>query len=119
MEGGSPELKTSLWVQAGWPSLEARVTSMKSAVHDERGSVFFCRNSAPPSISSYWRRALPLHSFGGWVQALPGVQGKRKGGANGERESEGLLMAGQRIAEIHALGGQRKAIFLEISESRK
>ena len=35
MEGGSPELKTSLWVLSGWPSLEARVTSMKSPVHDE------------------------------------------------------------------------------------
>ena len=46
MEGGSPELKTSLWVLSGWPSLEARVTSVKSAVHDERGSAFFCRNSA-------------------------------------------------------------------------
>ena len=38
MEGGSPELKTFLWVLSGWPSLEARVTSVKSAVHDERGS---------------------------------------------------------------------------------
>ena len=65
----------------------------------------FC---SPPSISSYGRRALPLHSFGGWGQALPGVQGERKGGANGEREGEDLLMAGQRMAEIHALGGQRK-----------
>ena len=46
MEGGSPELKTFLWVLSGWPSLEARVTSVKSAVHDERGSDFFCRNSA-------------------------------------------------------------------------
>ena len=46
MEGGSPKLKTSLWVLSGWPSLEARVTSVKSAVHDERGSAFFCRNSA-------------------------------------------------------------------------
>ena len=33
-------------VLSGWPSLEARVTSVKSAVHDERGSAFFCRNSA-------------------------------------------------------------------------
>ena len=70
---------------------------------------FFCRNSAPPSISSYWRRALPrLHSLGNWGQDLLGVQGERKGGANGEREGEDLLMAGQRMAEIHALGGQRK-----------
>ena len=31
------ELRTTLWAPAGSPSLEARVTSMKSAVH-ERGS---------------------------------------------------------------------------------
>ena len=85
------ELRTTLCALAGSPSLEARVTSMKSAVHDERGSVFFCRNSAPPSISSYWRRALPrLHSLGNWGQDLLGVQGERKGGANGEREGEGF-----------------------------
>ena len=57
-------LRTTLWALAGSPSLEARVTSMKSAV---------C-----------------------------------KGGANGKREVEGLVLAGQRLAEIHALGGQRR-----------
>ena len=45
MEGGLLELRTSLWALAGSPSLEARVTSMKSVVPDERGSDFFFRNS--------------------------------------------------------------------------
>ena len=40
------ELRTTLWAPAGSPSLEARVTSMKSAVHFKRGSDFFFRNSA-------------------------------------------------------------------------
>ena len=43
---GPLELRTSLWALADGPSLGARVTSMKSAVHDERGSDFFFRNSA-------------------------------------------------------------------------
>ena len=43
---GPLELRTSLWALAGRPSLGARVTSMKSAVHDERGSDLFFRNSA-------------------------------------------------------------------------
>ena len=46
MEGGLLELRTSLWALAGGPSLETRVTSMKSVVLDERGSAFFFRNSA-------------------------------------------------------------------------
>ena len=40
------ELRTTLCALAGSPSLEARVTSMKSALPDERGSDFFSRNSA-------------------------------------------------------------------------
>ena len=44
---GPLELRTSLWALAGRPSLGARVTSMKSAVQDERSSdFFFFRNSA-------------------------------------------------------------------------
>ena len=43
---GPLELRTSLWALAGRPSLGAKVTSMKSAVHDERCSDFFFRNSA-------------------------------------------------------------------------
>ena len=45
-EGEPLELRTTLCALAGSPSLEARVTSMKSAVPEERGSDFFSRNSA-------------------------------------------------------------------------
>ena len=51
-----------------------------------------------------------------------GVQGECKGGANSEREGEDLLMTGQCVAEIHALGDQREvhhSHFLGFSESRK
>ena len=46
LEEGPLELRTTLWALACRPSLEARVTSMKSAVRDERGSDFFFRYSA-------------------------------------------------------------------------
>ena len=39
------ELRTTLWALAGSPSLEARVTSMKSAVHERGSDFFFFRNS--------------------------------------------------------------------------
>ena len=79
---------------------------MKSVVLDERRSAFFFRNSALRLAFLLIAEGLFLGSWG--KAALLGVQGERKGGANGDREGEGLVLAGQRLAEIHALGGQRR-----------
>ena len=87
-------------------SLGARVTSMKSAVHERGSDFFFFRNSALRLAFLLIAEGLFLGSWG--KAALLGVQGERKGGANGDREGEGLVLAGQRLAEIHALGGQRR-----------
>ena len=64
----------------------------------------FC---SPSYISLYCRRALLSHSLGSWGLVLLGVQGECEVGANGERKGEGLVLACQRMAEIHALGRQR------------
>ena len=57
------------------------------------------------------------------MQGLLGVQREGEGRANGEREGESLVLAGQCLAESHALGGQRRvhssSHFLVLSELRK
>ena len=85
---------------------------MKSAVHARGSDFFFFRNSA--LRLAFLLKAEGLFLFtalaagGKQLSLVSTVQGERKCGANGDREGEGLVLAGQRLAEIHALGGQRR-----------
>ena len=47
----------------------------------------------------------------------PGVQGEGEGGANFEGEAEDLPLAGQRLAESHALGCQVGLVFTHFRSS--
>ena len=79
--------------------------------------------SSSPQVSSLRWGALPFHSICSWLQGLLGVQREGEGRANGERKGEGLVLAGQCLAECYALGGQRRvhssSHFLMLSELRK
>ena len=69
-----------------------------------------------PGISSQGWWTLPLLRSGRWTIS-PGVSGKWEGGANIEWEAEGLTLAGQRLAESHALGGQVRVVLTHCSSS--
>ena len=57
------------------------------------------------------------------MQGLLGVQQEGEGRPDGEEECESIVLAGQGLAESHALGGQRRvhssSHFLLLSELRK
>ena len=78
----------------------------------------FC---SPPSISSFGRRTLPLHSFGGGVR-ISLVVSKEKAKVEpmvSEKVFWWLVSAWQKSMHWEAKEKSTEAIFLEISESRK
>ena len=64
---------------------------------------------SPLGVSLENRWALLAPCWHGLL-ALPGIQGEGEGGADGEGELKILAMAGQRMAEIHALCCQGRVL---------
>ena len=83
----------------------------RGSIHWRRRMAFLVQKLCPPpgiSSQSWW--GLPLLWQGSWAIS-PGVQGKLEGGANIDGEAECLTLAGQRLAESHALGGQVRVVY--------